>query len=235
MQNRNIFPFLKLASETRVEIYKHLLASDREIDFVKLPKLRSWNGISSESRHTQILRVSKQIYNETVVILYGYNKFVFYSHQSECRKLSPLRHIRRKHQDLITDITLKTWYPDFGDNGTPTEWTIRAPSTISNPIAMAPFNPLAMWGLSKCTKLRYLTIEMTLAIYEMAKTATRREIDMEKDCPHLKELIKIKGLEALHLIDLVGIPQANPRLSRAKRQLEKILMTELLKPRSGTV
>lgn len=77
-----------------------------------------------------------------------------------------------------------------------------------------------------------MTIELLPSLYTIAWDAGSRGHRIE-EVEGIKELLKIRGLQELKLVDLASVEKNFPPLIKAKEKLAKLLRAELLKPGRG--
>lgn len=182
------FPFELLPLELRNEIYKHLLVSEEAIRFSDPPI-----GIQ---RQAQILRISSKVHHEAAAILYGHNKFEFYS-PSNLPPVGRSYWISKVYLKFLTDVTLHgVWF----------------------------------YELHRAKRLRKLTLKITKMTYDMLKALPTVSILM-RDTPGIKELLQIRGLETLEIVDVKHAHQDWSGLENVQKRLANLLRSELLKPR----
>jgi hypothetical protein len=127
-KNHAVFPFMKLPGELRNKVYKHCLVLRRPFDLWPMipldaaPETEHVTLVDKDLRHinTALLRVSRQVYQEAVGLLYGCNRFRFSDRGGWTVLESFLSSIGRNYQHL-TSISVQ--YPDwachaFGDDRT---------------------------------------------------------------------------------------------------------------------
>jgi hypothetical protein len=194
------------------------------------------------TRHLEILRVSSKIHNEATAILYGYSKFVFYPYYIDYSPAHLLRKLPPRYSNLIKDITLKLWnkcfeYPNYAYDPNGKLWT----SVLADAIGPVPqeiwrnLRPRASGvirteAIFKCRNLKTLTLEIEYDFYHIAWGGGCRGHRMEETLG-LTDLLQIRGLENLRIVDLAEIQTQHPELIPGKEKLEKLLKSKLMKVR----
>jgi hypothetical protein len=189
-----------------------LLTPERDIRFPYYKDARNLDNQHAK-RDTAILRTSKQIHDEAATVLYGYSRIILSPHWGTPPAL--IISLPQRYCDLILDVTLK----GFDKNSSYLSAWIKIDGKLK-----------VVRSLFRFINIKRLTIELVRDFYEIAWCGGTRFHRME-ETPGIKELLQIRGVEELKLIDLADIPRNYPHLIKAKIKLEKLLRKELLKPR----
>jgi hypothetical protein len=142
----------------------------------------------------------------------------------------------QKYRDLILDVTLRAYngmVPHFNE----LIWANHrhlalSPGNKWNAARFTPCTTFEVEPLFKCRNLKKLTIKLLPSLYTLAWGSGRRGHRIE-EVEAIRELLKIRGLQDLKLVDLGKIPKNFPHLVVTKEKLERLLRTELLKQRQG--
>jgi hypothetical protein len=251
-----------LPLEIKSEIYKLLLTPKRKVlwthtaFYMKLPGGRQDSVLRPTRRHTEILRVSKRVHDEAAAILYGYSRFIFFPHYHGLKRVPGMMisALPQRYRDLILDVTLKAFdrhVPCYNvliwtdvNAGNPkqrprTRRSIRIDLNSGlfrgdrwNSVRFTPQTTFEVEPLAKCRNLKRLTIELLPSLYTLAWAGGSRGHRIE-EAEGIKELLKIRGLRELKLVDMGKVPRNFPHLVGTKAKLEELLRAELLKPRRG--
>jgi len=153
----------------------------------------------------------------------------------------------QRYRDLIFDVTLKAFDREAPKHNAQI-WADRKRHSTSfltrvsnsrfscgakwNAVRFTPSTAFEAEPLFKCQNLRKLTIELLPGLYTLAWGGGSRAHRME-EVEVIRELLKIRGLQELKLIDMGKIPKNFLHLVATKEKLERLLRAELLKPRRG--
>jgi hypothetical protein len=249
-----------LPLEIKCEVYKLLLTPKRNIlwthttFYMKRPGDIQGSVKRPTKRHTEILRVSKRVHDEAATILYSYSRFIFFPHYHGLKRVPEMMipALPQRYRDLILDVTLKAFdrkVPNYNvliwtdanaskpKQGARTRRSIRIDLNSGlfrgdkwDAVRFAPHTSFEAEPLYKCQNLKKLTIELLPSLYTLAWGGGSRGHRIE-EVEVIRELLKIRGLQELNLVDMGKIPENFPRLVKTKEKLEKLLKADLLKPR----
>jgi hypothetical protein len=241
---------MDLPLEIKCEIYKLLLTPKRNVLWTHTTFHLKSPFNRPPKRYTQILRVSKRVHDEAAAILYGYSRFIFFPHyhglKHVLKRMIPT--LPQRYRDLIFDVTLKAFDREV-PNCNVQIWTNRkglrhsCSARISSNLGFfcgvewdavhfKPYTAFEAEPLFKCRNLKKLTIELLPSLYALAWGSGSRAHRME-EVEAIRELLKIRGLQELKLIDMGEIPKNFLHLVATKEKLERLLRAKLLKPRRG--
>lgn len=117
-----MFPLLKLAAETRLNVFKNLLVKDEAIFLKKSPRRRPGRlpgrryedyVMPVSGMYATILRVCQLFHDEGICLLYGRNLFTFdLPHGSSCNLIAFEQQIGPKNLALVRHVRTKLYaYP----------------------------------------------------------------------------------------------------------------------------